>query len=205
MLQVKQSDATAANRWIPFRCFDDDSADAYAPKTGLTFSSGELKIAKAGVANANAANYATVVEAGLGWYWYQASATEINTLGPLMLIVNKTDVYADATVVQVSAPDFYSATNFGLSNLSTSTASLLTAAAYENLDTMLDAADTIETDVSLRAALRVILSYAARKLSGARTGTETFYAVGSAVKARITSTNDSSGNRTAITVDGTDA
>lgn len=205
MLNIKQSDATGANRWIPFRCFDDDSADNYAPKTGLTFASGELKIAKAGVANANAANYATVVEAGLGWYWYQASATEVNTLGALMLVVNKTDVYADASIVQVVAVDPNNATTYGLTNLDAAITSRLASADYEDLDTMLDAADTIEADVTLRVLLRLLGSYAAGKLGGARNGTETFYAIGSAVKARITSTNDSNGNRTAIVVDGTDA
>ena len=203
MLQVKQSDATAANRWIPFRCFDDDSADAYAPKTGLTFASGELKIAKAGVANANAANYATVVEAGLGWYWYQASATEINTLGPMMLVVNKTDVYADCTVVQVSAPDFYSATNFGLSNLATSTASLLTAAAYQDVDDILDAADSIETGLTLRGAVRLMAAALAGKSTGAGTSTEYYRSAVSDGKVRLTATI-SANNRTAITTD-TDA
>jgi len=200
MLQVKQSDATGANRWIPFRCFDDDSADNYAPKTGLTFSSGELKIAKAGVANANAANYATVVEAGLGWYWYQASATEINTLGPLMLVINKTDVYADATVVQVSAPDFYSATTFGLANLATSTADLLTAAAYQDLDDMLDSASSIETGLTLRGAIRLMAAALAGKSSGAGTSTEYYRAAVSDSKIRLTATI-SANNRTAIASD----
>lgn len=202
MLQVKQSDATAANRWIPFRCFDDDSADAYAPKTGLTFSSGELKIAKAGMANANAANYATVVEAGLGWYWYQASQTEINTLGPLMLVINKTDVYADATVVQVSAPDFYSATNFGLSNISTSTADLLTAAAYEDIDTVLDTADSIETGLTLRGFYRAAAAVLFGKSSGAGTSTETLRAAVADHKVRVTTTVTSN-NRAAVTIDQT--
>jgi len=84
--QYQQSEATSARRWIPFQCFDDDSADAYAPKTGLTFSDGELKIAKAGAAVASATGYASVVEAGNGWYWYPASASELDTLGPGLLI-----------------------------------------------------------------------------------------------------------------------
>lgn len=202
MLQVKQSDATAANRWIPFRCFDDDSADAYAPKTGLTFASGELKIAKAGGVNANAANYATVVEAGLGWYWYQASAAEINTLGPLMLVVNKTDVYADCTVVQVSAPDFYSATNFGLSNLSTSTADLLTAAAYQDIDDMLDVASTVETGITLRGWFRTVGAVLLGKTTGAGTSTETYRSALVDDKVRVTATITSN-NRAAVTIDQT--
>jgi hypothetical protein len=200
MLQVKQSDATGANRWIPFRCFDDDSADNYAPKTGLTFSSGELKIAKAGVANANAANYATVVEAGLGWYWYQASATEVNTLGALMLVVNKTDVYADASIVQVVAVDPNNATTYGLTNLDAAITSRLASADYEDLDTMLDVASSIETGLSLRGALRLMAAALAGKSSGAGTSAEYYRAAVSDSKVRITATI-SENNRTAITYD----
>ena len=192
MLQVKQSDATAANRWIPFRCFDDDSADAYAPKTGLTFSSGELKIAKAGAANANATNYATVVEAGLGWYWYQATTAEINTLGPLMLVVNKTDVYADATVVQVSAPDFYSATTFGLANLDATVSSRSSHTVADIL------AGVIETGVTLKQALQGIMSMLYSKVSGAGTGREVFRSVVDDRDALIITT-DTAGNRTSVT------
>ena len=205
MILIKQSDATGDNRWLPFFCCDDDSADGYAPKTGLTFSSGELKIAKRGGASANAINYATVVEAGNGWYWYQCSQTECNTTGPLMLVVNKTDVYADAAVAQVVAFDPYAADDLGLSNLDAAVTSRLASADYEDLETMLDAADSIESSVTLRVLLRLVGAYVAGKLSGGRTGTETFYAIGSSTKARITSVNDSSGNRTSVTVDGTDA
>lgn len=117
MSVIKQSEATAGNRWVCFQAFDDDAADNFAPKTGLTFSAGELKVCKAGGAWADAANHATVVEIGGGWYWYQFSQTECNTLGPLMLILNKTDVYADAVEAQVVAYDPNSATNLGLSNI----------------------------------------------------------------------------------------
>lgn len=67
---------------------------------------------------------------------------------------------------------------------------------------VLDLADAVETGISQRAALRIILSAQAGKISGAGTGTETFRNTAD-TKDRIVSTVDVDGNRTAVTVDGT--
>lgn len=197
----RQSETNSAYRWIPFRCFDDDSADGYAPKTGLTFSNGELVIAKPGAAAASATNYATVVEAGNGWYWYPATATELNTLGRNLLIVVKTDVYAEATEFQVVAFNPNAAANMGMTYLDATVTSRLADADYEDLTTMLDASDTIETGVTLRGALRLVLAALAGKISGGGTTTITVRNAVADSKARITATIDSSGNRTAVTTD----
>lgn len=199
MSLFKQSEATDARRWIMFRCIDDDSADAYAPKTGLTFSSGELKVAKAGAAFANAANFASVVEAGNGRYWYQFAAAELDTLGEVALVVDKTDVYADDAVGQVVAFDPYSATSLGLTNVDATVSSRLASSDYENLETMLDDADTVETGLTLRGFFK---DAAAALFGETANGGTQMKAAKTAHKVRITSTV-SGNDRTSVTTDET--
>lgn len=201
MQQIKLSEATANNRWVAFQVFDDDSADAYAPKTGLTFAAGELRIAKRGSAAANATNHGSVVEAGNGMYWYQLAAGEVDTLGPLLLVVNKTDCYPTPTVVQIVAHNVNDATALGLSRLDATITSRLADADYDDADAILDLANGIETGLTPRQALRLIAAVAAGKVSGAGTGTEYVRNAVADTKARITATVDSSGNRTAMTTD----
>lgn len=198
MQLIKQSEATAARRTILFQCFDDDSADSYAPKTGLTFGAGDLKVAKSSAAWADAAGTAT--EIGNGWYWYSFTAGEVDTLGPVSLIVNKTDVYADAAVAQVVAFNPYSASDLGLTNLDAT----VSGASRFTIDGLLDEANTIEPDITLRGALRLMLAVLAGTSTGAGTGIEIYRAAGSTTKARVTATI-SSNNRTAISTDITDA
>lgn len=200
-MHFQQSEATAARRWILFQCVDDDSADGYAPKTGLTFSSGELKVAKTGAAAANAANFATVVEAGNGFYWYQFSAAELDTLGSVALIVNKDDVYAEAAIGVVVAYDPYSASDLGLTNIDAAISSRLASGSYQDLDDLLDASNSIETGLTLRGALRLMVAALAGKISGGGTTTITVRNAVADSKPRITATIDSSGNRTAVTTD----
>ena len=75
-------------------------------------------------------------------------------------------------------------------------------AANEIADALLDRSNGIETSYTVRQALRLILAATAAKLSGAATTTVTIRDVGDS-KDRITATVDSSGNRTAVTLDAT--
>lgn len=75
-------------------------------------------------------------------------------------------------------------------------------AANDIATAILDLANGVETDRTVREALRLILSAVAGKLSGAGTSTVTIKDT-SDTKTRITATVDSSGNRTAITYDDT--
>lgn len=202
MSLYKQSESTSARRWILFRCFDDDSGDGYAPKTGLTFANGELKIAKPGAADANATGYASVVEAGHGRYWYPASAAELDTLGVCSLVVNKTDVYAADAEFQVVPFDPYNAVSLGLSNLDATVSSRLASADYEDLATMLAAADTIETGLPLGDAIRFMVAVLAGVTGGAGTGTETYRAALANHKVRVTTTVVGN-NRTVVAFDAT--
>lgn len=196
----QQSESTSAYRWVEFRCFDDDSADAYAPKTGLTFSSGELVWAKAGSAAANATNFATVVEAGNGRYWYPASAAELDTLGKAILTVVKTDVFAEDTTILVVPWDPFAVAGLGLTNLDATVSSRLASADYEDIDTWMDTADSVETGLTLRGFFRLAAAVLFGKTSGAGTGTETFRSAVADGKVRVTTTI-SGNNRTAITTD----
>lgn len=67
---------------------------------------------------------------------------------------------------------------------------------------ILDLTDGVETSYTLRQALRLILSAAAAKLSGAATTSITIRDVNDS-KNRIAATVDASGNRTAVTLDAT--
>jgi hypothetical protein len=113
---IKQSEATPNLRKLRFFCADDDSADSYAPKTGLTFSAGELKLSKGG-ATTEVNHAGTVTEIGGGWYDYALTVGEVDQLGILGFRVVKTDVYSEMVTAQVVAFNPYSPTTLGLSNL----------------------------------------------------------------------------------------
>lgn len=66
---------------------------------------------------------------------------------------------------------------------------------------VLDEADAIETGWTLRKVMRIISAVLAGKVSGGGTGTEVFRDI-TDTKDRVTSTNDASGNRTSVTLDG---
>jgi hypothetical protein len=84
--------------------------------------------------------------------------------------------------------------------LDTAVDALPTAA--ENAAALMDLANGIETSITPRQAMRLILAASAGKLSGAATTTIVIRNVGDS-KDRITATVDSSGNRSAVTVDAT--
>lgn len=192
---IKQSEATAARRTVYFTAVNTADDSVYTS----TLAGADIQISKAGGATADSLGTATHIATGM--FKYELTAGECDTLGELSIRLAKTGVYNDVRVVNIVAFDPYSATSLGLSNLDAT----VSGCSRFTIAELLDEPDTVETDVTLRAAIRVIAAFAAGKLAGARTGSEVFYAVGSATKARITSTNDSSGNRTSVTVDGTDA
>jgi hypothetical protein len=87
MQQILQNETVAVYRQIPFRCVS--AADGRTPQTGLSFTPGDIKLSKH-VAYANAVG--TVTEIGLGDYLYEATVSEVNTLGLLLLRVEKSGV-----------------------------------------------------------------------------------------------------------------
>lgn len=74
--------------------------------------------------------------------------------------------------------------------------------AAANATALLDTASGIETSITPRQAIRLILAASAGKLSGAATSTVVIRNVGD-TKDRVTATVDADGNRSAVTVDAT--
>ena len=61
--------------------------------------------------------------------------------------------------------------------------------------------EVVEGTTTLRQAIRLVLSFVGAKVSGGATTTITYRDIGD-TKDRITATVDSSGNRSAVTLDG---
>lgn len=166
-----------------------DSSDHITGKTGLTPT---VTLSKNGGAFAPPAG--TVTELANGWYKVAGNATDTGTLGPLIL--NATGAGADPVdvVFDVVAFDPQSATNLGLSTLTT----IPTAAA--NAAGLLDLAAGVEAGLTLREALRGMVAALLGKVSGADT-TEISFRDQADTKDRIVATVTADGNRTAITKD----
>ncbi len=187
---IKQSESTAARRTFYFTATNTADDSAY---TGA-LSGADLKISKAGGAEASSAGTATHIATGL--FKYEATAGECDTLGELCLRVAKSGLYNDVRVKTVVPWDPFNASSLGLTNIDApiSTRSTLTAAA------LLDLADGIETGLTPRQALRLIASVIAGLTTGAGTNTEVFRASKSNSKPRATYTITGA-NRTAVTLD----
>jgi hypothetical protein len=197
MMLIKQSESTAARRTVYFTAVNTADDSAY---TG-TLSGADIRISKAGGAEANSLGTATHIATGL--FKYVMDVSECDTLGEMSIRLAKTGVYNDVRVVNIVGFDPNSATSLGLSNLDTTVSSRLAAASYQDVDDILDAVDSIETGVTIRGMFRLLLAALAGKISGGGTTTITIRNAVADSKPRITATVDSSGNRTAITTDQT--
>ena len=196
---IQRNAATGANRTIIFRCVD--ATDGYTAETGLTFGAGDIKISKNGAAEAN--HSGTVTEIAGGLYKYEFAVAELDTPGSLSFRTNKSGVRPASFIHQVVAFDPYDASALGMTRLDATVSSRLPTATYETVDNFLDKANSIETGVTPRGALRLMLSILAGKLSGAGTGTEVFRNGVADTKARVTAIVDTAGNRTVVTTDQT--
>ena len=169
-----------------------------------------------------------VTDRGSGWYSLALTVAHTDTLGDFVLHVTATNADASDMLDRVVAVDYTDAYAFGLSRIDAAVttravagdamtltagydpaksaakagdAMALTTGERSNVvAALLDLADAIETGFTLRQALRVIAAAVGGKVSGSGTGTEVFRDIAD-LKNRITATVDSSGNRTAITVD----
>ena len=107
-------------------------------------------------------------------------------------------LYADVYEWTVTPVNLFNANNLGLSYVDAATSSRLAAANYQNIVAMLDEADTIETGLTLRNALRLVAAYAAGNVVGGGSGTELFTAAVATGQTRFTSTPTSAGSRTVV-------
>lgn len=190
---IKQSESTSARRTVYFTAVKTADDTSYTS----TLSGSDIMISKAGGSEAASAGTATHIAAGL--FKYELTTGECNTLGELSIRLAKTGVYNDVRVVNIVAFDPYSASSLGLTNLDTTVSSRLASSDYEDLETMLDAANTVETGLTLRGFVRD----AAAVLFGetANGGTQ-MKAAKTAHKVRVTSTV-SGNDRTSVTTDET--
>lgn len=192
---IKAGETNNSRKGIPFSLANtaDDS-----PFTG-PLSTGEIKIRKPGGSLVNAAGTATHI--GDGDWLYFPTTGELDTYGTGLLKIIKSGLYLETTYFDVVAFDPYNPGNLGLVNLDDAITSRLASASYQDVDDLLDAADTIESGVSLRKAIRYIVAYAVGNVTGGGSGTETFSAAGNPATTRFTSTPTSAGSRT-VTLSG---
>lgn len=115
---------------------------------------------------------------------------------------------AELATSQAAADDATLAAIAALNNLSQANVRSAVGLASANLDdqfdaipaALLDLVDGVETDITLREALRLVLSALVGKLSGAATTTVTIRDANDTTD-RITATVDADGNRSAVTLD----
>jgi hypothetical protein len=72
---------------------------ADGPATSLTFAAADIQISKNGAANANSSG--TVTEVGNGLYYYNATQAELDTRGPLILSIVRSDLAGQFMSVEV--------------------------------------------------------------------------------------------------------
>jgi hypothetical protein len=196
--QLFLNESVTARRRIPLFLFDDDAADEYAPKTGLTFSAAEIRVSKNGAAEVNSAG--SVVEVAGGVYYYEATAAEVDTVGFLSVRPVKADVYGAPSIVQVIALNLYDAAGAGMSRLDATVSSRLASATYAAPNTLLTETNGVETGLTLQQALRLVVAAMAGPRSGIGTGTELYRDTGN-TKSRVTMTFDAVGNTASVTYD----
>ncbi len=110
MMIFKQSEGTSARRRILLYLVD--STDNLTPKTGVTVAAGDIKISKNGAAEGNHAG--TFTEVGNGVYYYEFTASELDTLGYVSFRLAKSGVRTFVKESQVVAIDLNDAASLGL-------------------------------------------------------------------------------------------
>lgn len=129
----------------------------------------------------------------------------------VVMLKGATNMVPCVLEIELTAVDNQDAAAFGLSRVDAAIstravagdAMALTASERNSTaDALLDRTDGVETSVTPRGALRLMLSALAGKLSGAATTTVTIRNVGDS-KSRITATVDADGNRSAVSTDTT--
>ena len=123
MQQIKLSESTAARRRIPVVLVD--ATDGYSEVPGLTPSS--TLVSKNGGTEGSGSG--TWAEVGHGHYYYELTATEVNTVGYVEVRIVATGARTFYAVAQVVAFDPYDATALGLSRVDVALSTLATAAA----------------------------------------------------------------------------
>lgn len=101
--QILKSEATAANKRIPFLMVN--AADGHTPMTGLTFTGSQILVYENTTTGNSFAGTST--EIGNGLYYYTPSTGELGTLGFLLLYITNTNCLPAIKEVQIVAYDPY--------------------------------------------------------------------------------------------------
>lgn len=188
---VKLNESVAARRTVYLTAVNTADDSVY---TG-TLSGADIRVGKAGGAEANSAGTATHIATGL--FKYEMAAAECNTAGEVSIRLAKSGVYNDVRTVNVVSFDPYSASDLGLSNLDTNVSSL---SAANVVAALFDTADAIETGMTFRQAVRLVAAILGGKTEGADTNSEKFLAAVANHKIRATVTLVGS-DRSSVAVD----
>lgn len=100
--QIKVNESTGANRRIPFVLVDE--TDGETPETGITLTTGDIKISKNGATPANHSGTVSEVDASAmpGIYYYEAAVGEVDTLGSLVVYISKSGVRSYSALATVT-------------------------------------------------------------------------------------------------------
>lgn len=189
---LQQSEPIEAYRTVGVLLTETDDT----PYEGVAPGSGDIQIKKAGVGVSEIVHSGSWAHIGNGYWEYTFTAAELNTVGKISMRIAKTGLYGDVYEWQVVPWNPNSATNLGLSYIDATMTSRLSTSTYEPVETWLDVADSIETGLTLRNALRLLAAYAAGNVTGGGSGTEAFKAAVDSTKTRFTSFPTSAGSRT---------
>lgn len=206
-LLMLANDATATRRRVYFQLVD--ATDYVTPETGE--AGGQPQISVDGGSWTNT-GIGVLVDIGNGRYYAVLTQTIIMAAGTNIQTRYKSANTAECPgdSVQVVGFDPFDDTALGLTNLDAAisgrsshsaadVAALLPSAADVTAD-LLDDVDGVESTISVRKALRAILSVLVGKVSGVETNTPAFRDVGDTTN-RVSATTDADGNRTAVTLD----
>lgn len=223
-IYLKQS---TASQKIPLGYFLD-STDGNTQEVALAIANTDIKLWKTGATTLANKNSGGATHISNGIYYAVLDATDTNTLGPMIVFVHVAGALAvrvECCVLSANVYDSFiagtdvfdvSLTQISGSAVSTTSAQLgvnvvnaagtawgsgaITAAslAADAVDEILDE-QIGDSTITMRQALKLLTATLGGKLSGAETTTITFRDVADSTDV-VSATVDSSGNRTAITL-----
>jgi len=203
--------ASTASQEVPLGYFLD-STDGNTEETGLTIANTDIKVWKAGATTLASKNSGGATHISNGVYYAVLDATDTDTVGSLVVFCHPTGALATRTECVVLPAAVYDSLIAGTAwgSGAITAASIATGAidadaiaadaANEIADALLDRSAGVETNRTVRQAMRLILAACAGKASGLATATATYRDTNDSVN-RIVATVDADGNRTAVTLD----
>lgn len=176
-----------------------DSVDGNTAETGLTIANTDIKLWKGGATTLASKNSGGATHISGGNYYAVLDATDTDTVGMLEVVVSVSGAMTVIRRYYVLEQAVYDAM-FAASATGVP-ASLTTA--IDALPTLAEILAGGDVDgYTVEGTLKLLLAALAGKVSGGGTTTVTIRAADDS-KARVTATVDSSGNRSALTLDAT--